>query len=43
MSLKVKCFSCGETTIPKRIKVKYVGSRDIIKIWECRSCGHLWQ
>jgi rubrerythrin len=43
MSLETRCFSCGELNIPKRIKGTYIGNREIIKIWECRICGHLWQ
>jgi len=43
MALKYKCKKCGKYTIPKRIKGVYIGSNDIIKIWECHLCHNLWR
>ena len=43
MSLKHKCDNCSKVVIPRRIKGFYIGSKDIIKIWECPKCFHLWQ
>jgi ribosomal protein L37AE/L43A len=43
MSLKHKCDDCRKVVIPRRIKGFYIGSNDIIKIWECPKCDYLWQ
>jgi len=38
MALAELCKFCNKTTIPKRIKGKYVGSAESIFIWQCREC-----
>jgi len=43
MSLKIECKGCGLSTVPKRIKGYYIGSNEMIKVWECRQCKHLWR
>ena len=42
MALAELCKFCNKTTIPKRIKGKYVGSAESILIWQCRECKALW-
>ena len=42
MSLKQECSACKEQTIPLRLMGVYVSSSDSIKIWQCRSCNHIW-
>ena len=43
MALEKVCAECKNRTIPRRIKGYYAGSKDMIRIWECRRCGYLWQ
>ena len=43
MALKKTCQSCGRHIIPRRIKGYYIGSKDMIKIWECTKCNYLWR
>ncbi len=42
MALSKICKFCNQSSIPKRIKGRYIGSNEQIKIWECRKCKALW-
>ena len=40
--LKQVCPYCKEQTVAKRILGFYVGSKEQIKLWECRNCLGVW-
>jgi len=42
MALSEICKFCNQSSIPRRIKGRYIGSKEQIKIWECRNCKALW-
>ena len=42
--LSQTCESCKESVLARRVEGRYVNERETrLLIWECPSCGHLWQ
>ena len=42
--LSQSCAGCKENVLARRVEGRYVNERETrLLIWECPSCGHLWQ